>query len=78
MVLHDRGAVGFEYRYDFDVDHILCESDFPHADTPFPNTQAMFKSLFDGVPQDEVDKMTHLNAEALFDFPLTVPDAVGV
>jgi len=65
--------IGLKYRHDFTVDHILCESDYPHADTPFPNTQAAFKELFDGVPKDEVEKMTHSNAEELFDFPMTVP-----
>jgi predicted TIM-barrel fold metal-dependent hydrolase len=68
--------IGLKYRHDFTVDHILSESDYPHADTPFPNTQAAFKALFDGVPDDEVDKITHLNAEALFRFPLTVPEGM--
>jgi predicted TIM-barrel fold metal-dependent hydrolase len=66
--------VGLKYRYDFTVDHILCETDYPHADTPFPTTQAAFKTLFEGVPADEVAKMTHANAEELFHFPMTVPD----
>ncbi len=52
-------------------DHILWESDYPHADTPFPDTQAACGALFAGVPQDEIDAITHTNAEALFDFALT-------
>jgi predicted TIM-barrel fold metal-dependent hydrolase len=63
--------VGLKYRHDFTVDHILWESDYPHADTPFPHTQAACKELFQGVPQDEVDMITHGNAEALFGFQLT-------
>ena len=66
--------IGLKYRYDFTVDHILCETDYPHADTPFPTTQAAFKTLFEGVPADEVAKMTHANAEELFHFPMTVPE----
>ena len=42
--------IGLKYRYDFGVDHILWESDYPHADTPFPNTQAACRELFDGDP----------------------------
>jgi hypothetical protein len=68
--------VGLKYRYDFTVDHILCETDYPHADTPFPTTQAAFKTLFEGVPADEVAKMTHANAEELFRFPMTVPEGI--
>jgi predicted TIM-barrel fold metal-dependent hydrolase len=63
--------VGLQYRHDFTVDHIVWESDYPHADTPFPHTQAACKALFAGVPQDEVDAITHGNAEALFAFPLS-------
>ena len=66
--------VGLSYRHDFTVDHIVCESDYPHSDTTFPSTQNALKGLFEGVPADEVEKMTHRNAERLFDFPLTVPE----
>ena len=63
--------VGLKYRHDFELDRIVWESDYPHADTPFPNTQAVCKELFTGVPPDEVDAITHRNAEALFDFEIS-------
>jgi predicted TIM-barrel fold metal-dependent hydrolase len=63
--------LGLQYRHDFTVDRILWESDYPHADTPFPHTQAACKALFADVPDDEVAAITHRNAEALFDFPLS-------
>jgi hypothetical protein len=63
--------LGLQYRHDFAVDHIVWKCDYPHADTPFPNTQAVCKELFAGVPDDEVEAITHSNAEALFDFPLS-------
>ena len=66
--------IGLKYRYDFAVDHIVAECDYPHSDTTFPHTQAALKALFQGVPQDEVDLITHKTAEGLFDFPLTVPN----
>lgn len=70
--------VGLSYRHDFAVDHIVCESDYPHADTTFPGTQNILKALFEGVPDEEVTLMTHRNAERLFDFPLTVPDGFKI
>jgi predicted TIM-barrel fold metal-dependent hydrolase len=71
--------LGLQYRHDFAVDRIVWESDYPHADTPFPNTQAACAALFAGVPDDEVDAITHGNAEALFDFPLSdAPVEAGV
>jgi predicted TIM-barrel fold metal-dependent hydrolase len=63
--------IGLQYRHDFALDRIVWESDYPHADTPFPHTQAACKALFTGLPQDEVDMITHSNAEALFDFKLS-------
>jgi predicted TIM-barrel fold metal-dependent hydrolase len=71
--------IGFKYRYDFTVDRILWESDYPHADTPFPKTQAAAKVVFEDTPQAEIDKVTHGNAEELFKFPLSqeLIDAYG-
>ncbi|MFN2538503.1 MAG: amidohydrolase family protein [Mycobacteriales bacterium] len=63
--------VGIKYRHDFQVENILWESDYPHADTPFPKTQMSAKEVFAGIPQDEVDLITHKNAEKLFNFALS-------
>ncbi len=63
--------VGLKYRYDFQIDHILWESDYPHADTPFPYTQAACKELFEGVPGRRGRADHPPNAEALFKFPLS-------
>jgi len=63
--------IGLKYRHDFVVEHILWELDYPHADTPFPNVQPAAKAQFEGVPPDEVELMTHTNAEQLFTFPLS-------
>ncbi|MCY3910638.1 MAG: amidohydrolase family protein [bacterium] len=62
-----------EIRDRIGVDHIMVETDYPHADTTWPNSQDMFSALLDGMPDDEVQKMTHLNAAKLFRHPL--PDA---
>jgi predicted TIM-barrel fold metal-dependent hydrolase len=64
--------VGLRYRHDFRVDHILWESDYPHADTPYPNTQENARVVFTDVPDDEVELITHRNAEVLFNHRLVV------
>lgn len=67
--------MGLQYRYDYDVEHIVWESDFPHADTPYPDTQQNADEVFAGVPKEEVELITHLNAEKLFNWELKVPKA---
>jgi hypothetical protein len=62
------------------VDRILAETDYPHADTPYPNTQKAYAEVFDGLPADVVEAVSHGNAEALFGWEmadaalLTSPD----
>jgi predicted TIM-barrel fold metal-dependent hydrolase len=58
------------------VDHILVESDYPHADSSWPDTQAMLvRQLRDqGVPDDDARRITWQNASELFRHP--VPDAL--
>ena len=58
------------------VEHILVESDYPHADSSWPDTQAMLvRQLRDqGVPDDEARRITWRNASELFRHP--VPDAL--
>jgi len=61
---------GIKYRHDVGVSRILWESDFPHADTPYPEVQASASALFAPLPDDERAMIAHANAEALFDFRL--------
>jgi predicted TIM-barrel fold metal-dependent hydrolase len=65
--------IGLKYRSDIGVDKILWESDYPHADTTFPLTQEGAKIVFDGVPDDEVEQITHKNASALFKWDFVAP-----
>ncbi|MBY8862951.1 amidohydrolase [Nocardia sp. CA2R105] len=53
------------------VDNILWECDYPHCDSPWPNTQAACKELFDDLDPEITRKITHANAEQLFNFPLS-------
>lgn len=51
-------------------DNILAETDYPHADTPFPHTQKGYAEVFDGIPERVVEKVSHANAERLFDWKM--------
>lgn len=48
------------------VDHIVLESDYPHADSTWPDTQAMAAKGLAGLPDDVVRKLTWENAARLF------------
>jgi predicted TIM-barrel fold metal-dependent hydrolase len=62
--------VGLKYRHDIGVDRIMWECDYPHSDTPWPHSQEGAAEVFAGVPDDEVELITHKNALALFDWKL--------
>ncbi len=60
-------------RHTIGVDHIMYETDYPHGDGTWPDSQALFDSVFGGLPADEVRKIGHENAAALFRHPLPPP-----
>jgi predicted TIM-barrel fold metal-dependent hydrolase len=65
---------GFAQRDVIGVDNILVESDYPHCDSTWPDTQETLRVQLAGIPDDEVAKITWANASKLFNHP--VPDAV--
>jgi len=62
--------IGLKYRYDIGVDRIMWESDYPHSDTTWPQSQESAAEVLAGVPDDEVDLITHKTALDLFDWKL--------
>lgn len=48
------------------IDRILFESDYPHPDTSWPNTQAEMARIFCGLPQEDIEKIAYRNACALY------------
>jgi predicted TIM-barrel fold metal-dependent hydrolase len=60
--------VGIETRDKIGVDKIMWECDYPHSDSTWPDSQKRVAELLDGVPRDEVELITHKNAERLFRF----------
>jgi predicted TIM-barrel fold metal-dependent hydrolase len=61
-------AVGMEVRHHLNVDHIHWECDYPHSDSTWPNAPEDAMRYLAGVPDEEVDKITHLNAMRNFSF----------
>ena len=54
--------VGLKNRHAIGVDNITWECDYPHSDTTWPNAPEILARSLEGVPRDEVDRITHLNA----------------
>jgi predicted TIM-barrel fold metal-dependent hydrolase len=55
-------------------DNVMVESDYPHADSTWPNTQQMLREHLAGLSDDDVQRVTWRNASALFRHD--VPEAV--
>ena len=64
----------FALRDRIGVDHILLESDYPHCDSTWPNTQRVVEEEIGGLPAGDIKKMTWENASLLYRHP--VPEAV--
>jgi len=68
-------------RHVVGIDHITFESDYPHGDGTWPDTQKVFDEVFGPLPADEIAKISHENAAQLFRHPLPPPGsphAIGV
>ncbi len=63
-----------ELRHVIGVDHIMVESDYPHADSTWPDTQAVLDKTLGSLPEDELRKIAYQNAAKLFRHPLPPSD----
>jgi predicted TIM-barrel fold metal-dependent hydrolase len=57
-------------RHAIGVDHIMIEVDYPHGDSTWPDTQSVIQDAWGHLPIDDLRKLTHQNAAALFRWPL--------
>jgi predicted TIM-barrel fold metal-dependent hydrolase len=55
------------------VEKIMVESDYPHADSSWPDTQTLLLERLAGLSADEAQMITHANAARLFRHPLPPP-----
>jgi len=56
------------------VDHVMVESDYPHADSTWPDTQAVLARSFGHLPDAELRGVAAGNAADLFRHPLPARD----
>jgi predicted TIM-barrel fold metal-dependent hydrolase len=57
-------------RHRIGVDNIMVETDYPHGDGTWPDTQAVLRSCWGHLSDDEVRAICSGNASALFRHPL--------
>jgi predicted TIM-barrel fold metal-dependent hydrolase len=60
----------FALREHIGIDHICIESDYPHADSTWPDTQLLAAAALQDVSDDHVRKVTWENASKLFRHPV--------
>ena len=61
-------AAGMEVRHHLNGDHIMWECDYPHSDSTWPNAPEMAWEYLKDLPEDEIHKISHLNALRAFSF----------
>ena len=61
-------------RHKIGVDHIMVESDYPHADSSWPDTQLVLAEAWGELPDDELRAVACGNAARLFRHPLPPTD----
>ena len=50
------------------VDNLLWGSDYPHQESTWPESQRVIREIFEGVPEEELRKITSLNLARIFGF----------
>ncbi len=60
--------VGVRVRDLVGIDKIMWELDYPHSDSTWPQAPEMLFKSFDGVSDEDINKITHLNAMKCYDF----------
>jgi predicted TIM-barrel fold metal-dependent hydrolase len=65
-----KDQTGIDMRDRIGIDHITFETDYPHSDSTWPDTQAVAARLLAGLPTDDVYKIIRGNAIELFQLDL--------
>jgi len=61
-------ALGIQLRHMIGVDTLMWGSDYPHAESTFPESTRILGEILHDVPQDEKDKIVGANAAKLYKF----------
>ena len=62
--INDRAGV--EQRHSIGIDNVTWECDYPHSDSSWPQSPESVAKQLAGLPDDEVNKITHDNAMRIF------------
>jgi predicted TIM-barrel fold metal-dependent hydrolase len=65
---------GFQLRQRTGIDRLLMESDYPHADSTWPDTQDIVESQLGQMPEEDIRKITYENAAELYRHPVPVEE----
>jgi predicted TIM-barrel fold metal-dependent hydrolase len=68
-----RDATGIRVLDLIGADNVMCESDYPHADTTWPHSVEVARSCMDGLPEATQHRLLRANAEALYRFTPAEP-----
>jgi len=61
-------AFGLESRQKLNLDMITWECDFPHSDSTWPESPEILASHMQGLPDEDIVRITHRNAMRVFSF----------
>jgi predicted TIM-barrel fold metal-dependent hydrolase len=62
-------------RHTIGIENITFETDYPHGDGTWPDSQLVFEKFYGDLPPDERAMISHENAAALFRHPLPGPES---
>ena len=66
LISVDREMQGIKHRHQVGVDNITFGTDYPHIGSFWPHTRFYIDLLFDGVPEDEREKILWSNAATMY------------
>jgi predicted TIM-barrel fold metal-dependent hydrolase len=61
-------VVGIDNRSRLNGDNLMWECDYPHSDTTWPQSPEVAMRYLAGLPYEEIEKITHLNAMRHFQY----------
>ena len=64
----DFPMIFLENRHHLNLDHITWECDYPHSDSTWPHSPELLAPALAGIPDAEINKITHENAIKLFSY----------
>jgi predicted TIM-barrel fold metal-dependent hydrolase len=59
---------GLANRHSVNIDNITWECDYPHSDSTWPKAPEVLFEQMKGIPDEEINKITHLNAMRHFSY----------